>query len=260
MPPHTASVQDRLHDPSTADPSAGVNATNPWATAPRPDASERYANTQPTHEGVRPPNDEDDSEYGYEGRGSSRAHAYPSPANYGRQAASPGPAGGQFAAYGQPQSGYAGNTGNVYGRYEPPAAVSHAQGQQQFQPPTSNEGRRFLAPAPPMASQQQPLRTGAGAPTPRKPPPLQATHSSSSTEPLRPTAQNQAYVGTDAGADKDTYTASGVKNPHKLTQEEILEEEEMLRKSLVDWGSLRSKEFWLDKSMIKWYIATVLIM
>lgn len=28
------------------------------------------------------------------------------------------------------------------------------------------------------------------------------------------------------------------------------EEEEMLRKGMVDWNALKKKEFWLDKSMI----------
>lgn len=228
MPPHTASVQDRLQDPTTSDPSAGVNATNPWATAPRPDASERYVNMQPTHEGVTSPQQyqqRDQSEY------QGNEQAYGSPASgYDYQPRSAA-TGGQYSTFAPPANAPG---GNAYGRYDPP-------------PPSASDGRRFLAP---MAPPQQSNTRGSK-------PPLQATHSSSSTEPLRPTA---AAPVTASDGDKDTYTASGVKNPHKLTQEEILEEEEMLRKSLVDWGSLRSKQFWLDKSMIKWYIATVLIM
>ncbi|KAJ9090890.1 hypothetical protein QFC20_007795 [Naganishia adeliensis] len=37
------------------------------------------------------------------------------------------------------------------------------------------------------------------------------------------------------------------------------EEEEMLKKGMLDWNAMKKKEFWFDRKMIKWYIIVILL-
>lgn len=82
-------------------------------------------------------------------------------------------------------------------------------------------------------------------------------------------SQPKPYAFMDPNAAKDSPTA--VVKQSTLDEEE----EEMLRKGMVDWNALKRKEFWLDKGMIsefdlperspfanisaEWYIIVILL-
>lgn len=95
------------------------------------------------------------------------------------------------------------------------------------------------------------------------------THSYAMQDPHQTPSQPKPYAFTDPNAAKDSTTAV-VK--HSTLDEE---EEEMLKKGMVDWNALKRKEFWLDKRMIsefdlpyhnafanmlaEWYIIVILL-